>query len=157
MDDAAAMKGAAGALIVHETGPAGYPFSVVQNKVDEQFDLETPDKNMSRVSIEGWITLDQARKLFTFGGHDFDALKKEAATREFTPVALGANASITIRNTLRRLESQNVMGRIDGADPAHKDEYVVYTAHWDHLGSLIGIGPDRALPWQSPFCDFQTA
>jgi Zn-dependent M28 family amino/carboxypeptidase len=130
----AAMKGAAGALIVHETGPAGYPFSVVQNKVDEQFDLVTPDKNMGRAAIEGWISLDQARKLFTFGGRDFDALKTQAATREFKPVALGATASMSIRNTLRRLDSQNVLGKIEGADPARKDEYVVYTAHWDHLG-----------------------
>src|SRR5215831_3168838 len=130
----AAMKGAAGALIVHETGPAGYPFSVVQNKVDEQFDLVTPDKNMGRAAIEGWISLDQARKLFTFGGRDFDALKTQAATREFKPVALGVTASMTIRNTLRKLDSQNVMGKIEGADPARKDEYVVYTAHWDHLG-----------------------
>jgi Zn-dependent M28 family amino/carboxypeptidase len=130
----AAMKGAAGALVVHETEPAGYPFSVVQNKVDEQFDLVTPDKNMGRVSVEGWITLDQARKLFAFSGQNFDALKKQAATREFRPVALGATASMTIHNTLRRLDSQNVLGKIEGADPARRDEYVVYTAHWDHLG-----------------------
>src|SRR5262245_59668450 len=78
----AARKGAAGALIVHETGPAGYPFSVVQNKVDEQFDLVTPDKNMGRAAIEGWISLDQARKLLTFSGQDFDTLKTQAATRE---------------------------------------------------------------------------
>jgi Zn-dependent M28 family amino/carboxypeptidase len=136
----AAMKGAAGALVVHETEPAGYPFSVVQNKVGEQFDLETPDKNMSRASVEGWITVDQARKLFAFSGQDFDALKTQAATREFKPVALGTTASMTIHNTLRRLESRNVMGKIDGADPAHRDEYVVYTAHWDHLGkSARGI------------------
>ena len=136
----AAMKGAAGALVVHETEPAGYPFSVVQNKVDEQFDLVTPDKNMGRVSIEGWITVDQARKLFAFGGQDFDALKKQAATPDFKPVALGVTASMTIHNTLRRLDSQNVMGKIEGADPARKDQYVVYTAHWDHLGkSAEGI------------------
>ena len=135
-----AMKGAAAVLIVHETIPAAYPFSVVQNKVDEQFDLVTPDKNMGRSSIEGWITVDQARNLFKFGGQDYDALKKQAATREFKPVPLGVMASMTIRNTLRRLDSQNVLGQIEGADPAHKDEYVVYTAHWDHLGkSAEGI------------------
>jgi Zn-dependent M28 family amino/carboxypeptidase len=135
-----AMKGAAAVLIVHETIPAAYPFSVVQNKVDEQFDLVTPDKNMGRSSIEGWITVDQARNLFKFGGQDYDALKKQAATHEFKPVSLGVTASMTIRNTLRRLDSQNVLGKIEGADPAHKDEYVVYTAHWDHLGkSAEGI------------------
>jgi Zn-dependent M28 family amino/carboxypeptidase len=130
----AAMKGAAAAIIVHETIPAGYPFSVLQNNVNEQFTLETPDRNMNRVSIEGWIPVDQARKVFALGGRDYDELKKVAATREFKPVPLGLTASMTIRNTLRRLESQNVMGKIDGADPAVKDQYVIYTAHWDHLG-----------------------
>ncbi len=129
-----AMKGAAAVLLVHETGPAGYPFSVVQGKVGEQFDLVTPDKNMGRVAIEGWITLDQAHKLFAMAGKDFDALKKQAATREFTPVPLGVTASMTIHNTLRTIDSQNVLAKLEGADPARRDEYVVYTAHWDHYG-----------------------
>src|SRR5215831_1305808 len=129
-----AMKGAAGVLIVHETGPAGYGFNVVQGKTGEQFDLITPDKNMGRPAIEGWITLDKARDLLKLAGQDFDALKKQAATREFKPVPLGVTASMTIRNTLRTIESQNVMGKIEGADDALKNEYVVYTAHWDHYG-----------------------
>jgi Zn-dependent M28 family amino/carboxypeptidase len=129
-----AMKGAAGVLIVHETETAGYGFNVVQSKVSEQFDLVTPDKNMSRVSVEGWMTLDQSRKIFGLAGQDFDALKKRAVTREFRPVPLGVTASMTIHNTLRTIDSQNVIAKLDGADPAHKDEYVVYTAHWDHLG-----------------------
>jgi Zn-dependent M28 family amino/carboxypeptidase len=133
-----AMKGAAGVLIVHETGPAGYPFEVVQAKTTEQFDLVTPDKNMGRVNIEGWITLDRAKELMRAAGQDFDALKKQAATRDFKPVPLGVTASMTIHNKLRTIDSQNVVARLDGSDPALKDEYVVYTAHWDHLG----IGPD---------------
>src|SRR5436190_9486893 len=136
----AATKGAAGVIIVHETEPASYPFSVVQNKVDEQFDLVTPDKNMSRVSIESWISLESAHKVFKMAGQDFDTLKQQAATRDFTPVPLGVAASMTIQNKLRTLDSQNVMGKIEGADSAHRDEYVVYTAHWDHLGkSAEGI------------------
>jgi Zn-dependent M28 family amino/carboxypeptidase len=129
----AAQKGAAGALIVHETGPAGYGFNVVQGKTGEQFDLVTPDKNMGRVAIEGWITLDQSRKLLQMAGRDFDALKKEAATREFRPVPLGVTASMTIRNTLRTIDSHNVIGKLTGADARLKNEYVVYTAHWDHF------------------------
>src|SRR5580765_2594197 len=78
-----AMKGAAGVLIIHETGPAGYGFNVVQGKTGEQFDLVTPDKNMGRPSIEGWITLDKAREVLKLAGQDFDTLKKQAATREF--------------------------------------------------------------------------
>ena len=134
----AARKGAAGVVIVHETGPAGYPFEVVQAKTTEQFDLVTPDKNMGRVNVEGWITLDQARALMQMAGQDLDMLKKQAATREFEPVPLGVTASMTIHNTLRTIDSQNVVAKIDGSDPALKDEYVVYTAHWDHLG----VGPD---------------
>ena len=129
-----AQKGAAGVLIVHETGPAGYGFNVVQGKTGEQFDLVTPDKNMGRAAIEGWITLDQAKKLLRSSGQDFDALKKKAATREFTPVPLGTTASMTIKNTLRTINSRNVIAKLEGSDPKLKDEYVVYTAHWDHFG-----------------------
>jgi Zn-dependent M28 family amino/carboxypeptidase len=134
-----AMQHAAAVLIVHETEPAGYPFEVVQAKTTEQFDLVTPDKNMGRVNIEGWITLDRARDLMQLAGQDFDALKKQAATRDFKPVPLGVAASMTITNTLRTIDSQNVVARLEGSDPALKDEYVVYTAHWDHLG----IGPEQ--------------
>src|SRR5437773_3682821 len=129
-----AQKGAAAVLIVHETGPAGYPFSVVQGKTGEQFDLVTPDKNMGRAAIEGWITLDQAKALLFLAGKDFDALKKEAATREFKPVPLGFTASMTIHNTLRTIDSKNVVAKLEGGDPNLKDEYIVYTAHWDHFG-----------------------
>jgi Zn-dependent M28 family amino/carboxypeptidase len=138
-----AQRGAAGVLIIHETGPAGYPFEVVQSKVSEQFDLVTPDKNMGRVSIEGWITLDQGRKLLKMAGQDFDALKKQAATREFKPVPLGVTASMTIANTLRTIDSRNVIAKLEGGDPALKDEYVVYTAHWDHLGIGPAVDGDR--------------
>ncbi|PWT86979.1 MAG: peptidase M28, partial [Blastocatellia bacterium] len=130
----AAQKGASGALIIHETIPAGYPFNVVQSKTGEQFDLVTPDKNMGRAAIEGWITSDVGKRLLKMAGQDFDALKKQALTREFKPVPLGLTASIDIRNKLRTIDSQNVMAKLEGSDPARRDEYVVYTAHWDHLG-----------------------
>jgi Zn-dependent M28 family amino/carboxypeptidase len=129
-----AQKGAAGVLIVHETGPAGYPFGVVQGKTGEQFDLVTPDKNLTRAAIEGWITLDSTQKLFKMAGQDFDALKKQAATRDFKPVPLGVTASMTIHNKLRTINSKNVLAKLDGSDPRLRNEYVVYTAHWDHFG-----------------------
>src|SRR5580765_5846757 len=130
----AAQKGAAGALIIHETEPAGYGFNVVQGKTGEQFDLVTPDKNMGRAAVEGWITLDSAKSLLKSAGQDFDALKKNAATRDFTPVPLAATASMTIANKLRTINSRNVIAKLEGSDPKLKDEYVVYTAHWDHFG-----------------------
>jgi Zn-dependent M28 family amino/carboxypeptidase len=133
-----AKKGARGIIIVHETEPAGYPFGVIQSASGERFDLATPDKNMWRASVEGWISLDRAKQLFTMAGQDFDALKARAATREFNPVPLGVTASVQIKNTLRTLDSRNVAAKLEGSDPKLKDEYVVYTAHWDHLG----IGPD---------------
>jgi Zn-dependent M28 family amino/carboxypeptidase len=129
-----AQKGAAGVLIVHETGPAGYGFNVIQGKTGEQFDLVTPDKNMGRVAIEGWITLDQTKALLKSAGQDFDALKAQAATREFKPVPLGVTASMTITNSLRTIASRNVVAKVEGSDPRLNDEYVVYTAHWDHFG-----------------------
>lgn len=136
-------KGAAGVIIIHETGPAGYPFDVVQNKVTEQFDLVTPDKNMGRAAIEGWISNDQGKKLLELAGQDFDALKKQAATREFQPVPLGVTASISLHNKLRTIDSRNVVAKLEGADPVLKDEFVVYTAHWDHLGIGPAVNGDR--------------
>jgi Zn-dependent M28 family amino/carboxypeptidase len=125
---------AAGVLLVHETGPAGYPFAVVQGKTAEQFDLVTPDKNMGRSDVEGWITLDQAKALFTMAGQNFDSLKARAATREFRPVPLGVTASVQLQNRMREIESRNVVAKLEGSDATLKNEYVVYTAHWDHFG-----------------------
>lgn len=130
----AAALGAAGMLIVHEEGPAGYPWAVVQGMGGEKFDLVTPDRNLGRATMEGWIHLDVARRLLAMAGQDFDSLKARAATREFAPVPLGLTASIGIRNTLRTLDSRNVIARLEGSDPVLRDEYVVYTAHWDHFG-----------------------
>jgi Zn-dependent M28 family amino/carboxypeptidase len=138
-----ARKGAAGVLIVHEQGPAGYPFSVVQGNLNEKFDLVTPDKNAGRAAIEGWVTLDAARKIFKMAGQDFDALKKQAATRDFKPVPLGLTASLGIKNTMRTIDSRNVVARLEGSDPAHKDEYVVYSAHWDHFGVGAPVKGDK--------------
>ncbi|HVH27015.1 MAG TPA: M28 family peptidase [Vicinamibacterales bacterium] len=131
----AAEKGAAAALLIHETGPAGYPFQVVQDGfTGERFDLVTPDKNMSRSSIEAWLSLDAGKKLLELGGQDFDVLKEQAATRDFTPVPLGVTASMALKNTLKTIDSQNVIARLEGSDSARKAEHVIYTAHWDHFG-----------------------
>jgi len=132
-----ARRGAAAILVVHETGPAGYPFSVVQGFLGERFNLVTPDKNMSRAAIEGWLSLDAAKRIFRMAGQDFDAMKKRALTREFKPVPLGVRASLGVTNKIRTIDSQNVLARLEGSDARMKDEYVVYSAHWDHLG----VGP----------------
>ncbi|MBI1746640.1 MAG: M28 family peptidase [Acidobacteria bacterium] len=135
----AAEKGAAGCLIIHETEPAGYPWDVVKGSWSgEQFDLVAADKNLSRCAVEGWITYEKAKALFAMTGKDLDALKKSAVERNFKPVALGAKAAVTIQNKLRMIDSHNVVAKLEGHDPKRRNEYVVYTAHWDHLG----IGPE---------------
>ncbi len=133
--EVASQKGAAAALIVHEAGPAGYPFSVVLGSWGrENFDIPSPDGNASRVAVEAWIGLEKAKELFRASGQDFEALKRSAASRSFRPVDLHAKASFEVKNTAREVLSKNVVARLEGSDPKLKDEYVVYTAHWDHLG-----------------------
>src|SRR2546430_224119 len=131
----AAKKGAAAAIIIHETEPAAYPWQVVRSSWSkENFELDNPNKNMDAVSARSWITLDVAKKLFTDCGQDFDAVKKAGVTKESRPVALNAKAKIDIKQTLRSFKSHNVIGKLEGSDPALKDEYIIYSAHWDHLG-----------------------
>jgi Zn-dependent M28 family amino/carboxypeptidase len=133
--DKAAEMGAAGVLVIHETGPAGYPFSVAQGMGGERFNLSTPDKNMDKSAIQGWISLEATTALLKAAGHDFNDLKARATTREFTPVPLKATASVTLKQATRSLDSQNVVAKITGSDATLKDEYVLYTAHWDHFGT----------------------
>jgi Zn-dependent M28 family amino/carboxypeptidase len=137
----AAEKGAAGVLVVHETGPAGYPWAVPKGSFTiENFDLISKDKNMSRVNIEGWITDTKTREMLAALGLNFDSMKKAATRSDFKPVALKAHAKLAIENKVRQIDSHNVVGLLEGSDPKLKDEYVIYTAHWDHLG--IGL-PDQ--------------
>jgi Zn-dependent M28 family amino/carboxypeptidase len=131
----AAQKGATAAVIIHETEPAAYPYSVVKSSWGkENFELDAPDKNKDAVQVRSWITLDVAKKLLGDCGQDFDALKKSAIAKDFRPVALNAKAKIAIKQTLRSFKSHNVIGKLEGSDPKLKDEYIIYTAHWDHLG-----------------------
>ena len=138
-----ARRGAAGILIVHEEALAGYPFQVVQGNLEEKFDLVTPDKNMNRSAIEGWVTLDTAKAILKMAGQDFDALKKQALTREFKPIPLNLKASLAVKNTMHTIDSRNVLAKIEGSDPRLRDEYVVYSAHWDHLGLCGPAKGDR--------------
>ena len=131
----AAEKGAAAALIVHETGPAGYPYAVVlAGWGRESINVVAEDGNAGRAAVEGWITVDKARQLLQTAGLDFDALKASARSRDFRPVALEGTASIRVENTLRTMRSRNVIAKLEGSDPELRNEYLVYTAHWDHLG-----------------------
>jgi Zn-dependent M28 family amino/carboxypeptidase len=131
----AAQKGATAAIIIHETEPAAYPWQVVKSSWGkENFELDNPNKNMDAVSARSWITLDAAKKLLADCGQNFDAVKKSAVTKDFQPVMLNAKTSIEIKQQIRSFKSHNVIGKLEGSDPKLNGEYVIYTAHWDHLG-----------------------
>lgn len=131
----ATQKGAAAAIIIHETGPAGYPYEVISGSWSrENFDISKPNKNMDRVAVEAWITNEKAKQLFAAAGKNYEQLKAAAAKKDFKPVPLGAKANFNIKNKLREVKSRNVIAKLEGQDPTLKDEFVVYTAHWDHLG-----------------------
>ncbi len=138
----AARQGAAGAFIIHETEPAGYPWEVVKNSWSgQQFDLVSKDNNLGRCAIEGWLTIDTAREIFQQAGQDLQALSQAATTREFKALPLGVRASLSLRNDIEHSESNNVIAVLPGADRA--DEYVIYMAHWDHFGLDPNLEGDK--------------
>ena len=128
----ASRQGAAGAIIVHETAPASYGWSVVANSWSgPQYGLVSADKGASRVAVEGWLTLDAAKKVFADAGLDFDQEKANAMQGPYSK-AMDINASVTVNNTFKKSESNNVIATLPGAE--FPDEHIIYTAHWDHLG-----------------------
>src|SRR5215471_453651 len=137
----AARQGAAGALIVHETEYAGYPWQVVRGSWSgEQFDMVRPDKGTSTVPLQGWITHEVAGDLFKNAGFDFAEMKKKALEKDFKPIPLKARVSIQVTNKMRTIDSNNVIGVLEGQVP---DEYVMYTAHWDHFGIGEPVNGDK--------------
>ncbi len=128
----ASRQGAAGAIIVHETAPASYGWSVVANSWSgPQYGLVSADKGASRVAVEGWLTLDAAKKVFADAGLDFDQEKANAMQGPYNK-AIDIKASVTVNNTFKKSESNNVIATLPGAE--FPDEHIIYTAHWDHLG-----------------------
>ncbi|MGZ3383258.1 MAG: M28 family peptidase, partial [Isosphaeraceae bacterium] len=133
----AAKLGASAAILVHEDGPAGYPFSVVQGSWSrENFDIVTSGSvaPAPAVPVKGWIDSPTAKALCLAAGQDLAALKLAAVRRDFRPVVLNARARFDIEVKARQVQSHNVIARLEGSDQALKNQYVVYTAHWDHLG-----------------------
>ncbi len=129
----AGRQGAVGALIIHDTDAAGYPWEVVASSWSgPQFGLVAEDANLSRPAVEGWLTLDAAAALFERAGLDLATLGVRAAREDFEAMSLGLAASLEIRNTIEHSTSHNVVGRLAGAD--RPGEAIVYMAHWDHLG-----------------------
>ncbi|HEX7081646.1 MAG TPA: M28 family peptidase [Gammaproteobacteria bacterium] len=134
--ESAARQGAAGAIIIHTTPSAGYPWQVVQTSwTGTQYELPAGDE--PRMQIEAWITEPSAERLAALGGFDLAELVERAKQRDFEPVPLGVTTSIALENTLERTSSANVLGVLRGSGPELADEYVIYTAHHDHLGRAM--------------------
>jgi Zn-dependent M28 family amino/carboxypeptidase len=136
----AARQGAAGVLLIHTTPSASYGWSVVQNSWDgvERFQLAQGEPG---TPLQGWMTEDMARTLFKAGGQDLDALRAQAERSDFRPVALHAKVGGDMKAAVRKVDQFNVAGIVPGTDPKLKDEVVIYSAHWDHLG-MQGAGAD---------------
>jgi Zn-dependent M28 family amino/carboxypeptidase len=128
----AARRGAAGVLLIHTDASASYGWSVVQNSwTAERFQLADADLG---TGMQGWMTEATARALFSAAGQDLDKLRASAEDKSFKPVPLNASVVGLSRSTVRTLEQFNVAGIVPGTDPKLKDEVVIYSAHWDHLG-----------------------
>ncbi|MFN0120391.1 MAG: M28 family peptidase [Blastocatellia bacterium] len=130
----AARRGAAGVILIHTNESAGYGWTVVKNSWGgEGFGL-VPDGSVNSLSLKSWVTEDAAKRIAQLAGQDLDALRQSAGTREFKPVPLNVRAEGALKYTTRRVSSPNVVGILRGGDEALKNEYVVYSAHWDHFG-----------------------
>jgi Zn-dependent M28 family amino/carboxypeptidase len=131
-------RGAAGMLIVHTTAAASYPWQVVvgSNSVEHRL-LPRPSNAPPPIGVRGWITDSAATALLAQAGLNMAALRKQAESRDFRPVSTGIMMDMSMQNTMQHMAANNVIGVVRGIDPKVRDEYVAYSAHWDHLG----IGP----------------
>jgi Zn-dependent M28 family amino/carboxypeptidase len=131
-------RGAAGMLIVHTTERAGYPWHVVVNSNSTEHRLLPRDPSLpAPIGVRGWITDSAATALLAQAGLDMSQLRKQAESRDFRPVPTGIIIDASMKNSVQRMAANNVIGVVRGIDPTVRDEYVAYSAHWDHFG----IGP----------------
>ena len=138
----AAEKGALGAIVIHTTPSAGYRYEVIRNSWSrEMFDLE--EKSIAQVlRLKAWTTEEATRKYFQLAGHSLDSLMKLAEERTFKPVPLGITLSTSMKLTIKRLQTNNIVGKVTGSDPVLKDQYLVFSAHYDHFGIGIPVNGD---------------
>jgi Zn-dependent M28 family amino/carboxypeptidase len=138
----AARRGAVGAILLHTSESAGYPWSVVRTSNGSwRFDIaRTSSDKTPFLKIRSWVTDEAAHRMFSLAGLNLDELRKQAASRDFKPVKMNLTAAIDLNSELKRVQAPNVVAVLPGRDPKLRDEYVVYSAHWDHFG--IGA-PDK--------------
>jgi Zn-dependent M28 family amino/carboxypeptidase len=138
----AARRGAAGVILLHTDESAGYPWGVVRTSNGSwRFDIaRNAGDTTPFLNIRSWVTDATARQIMKLAGQDLDNLRAKAASRDFQPIALGLKGKINLKSEVKRVQAPNVVGILPGRDPKLRDEYVIYSAHWDHLG--IGA-PDQ--------------
>ena len=137
----AARQGAAAAIIIHATEPAAYPWAVVQSSwTGPQLELDQKGDHMDQSKVIGWMQHDAAERVFASAGKDLAALTQAAGTKGFRAVPLGLTMSTGFDNAIKRQASKNVIGILPGT--AAPDDYVLYSAHWDHLGRCDAVDGD---------------
>jgi Zn-dependent M28 family amino/carboxypeptidase len=138
----AARRGAAGVILLHTDESAGYPWSVVRTSNGSwRFDIAREAGDASPfLKIRSWVTDDAARRMMKLAGQDLDDLRRRAAARDFRPIKLNLKGSINLKSEVKRVQAPNVAGILTGRDPRLRDQYVVFSGHWDHLG--VGA-PDK--------------
>jgi Zn-dependent M28 family amino/carboxypeptidase len=137
----AARQGAAGAIIIHETAPAAYPWAVIQSATGgARWDVVRADRGASRAGFEGWINSDVAMETFRRAGLNFEQLKARAQQRGFRPVPMNLTGSLTLEQSWEERTTYNIVGVLPGSE--RPDETIIYTAHWDHLGRCPPVDGD---------------
>ncbi len=138
----AARRGAVGAILIHTSESAGYPWSVVRTSNGSwRFDIarNAGDKTPF-LKVRSWVTDDAAHRMFALAGLSLDELRRQATSRDFRPVKMNVTASLDLNSEVKRVQAPNVVATLPGSDPKLRNEYVVFSAHWDHFG--IGA-PDK--------------
>lgn len=134
-------QGALGALIIHTTETAGYGWEVVRNSWSKE-DPQVPLEGQSALQFAGWVTQEAGERLLKMAGYSVPQLLKAADERSFRPIPLGIRFRGRFQARLRSIESRNVLGLVEGSDAQRKSQYVIYSAHWDHLGRAVAVGGD---------------
>jgi Zn-dependent M28 family amino/carboxypeptidase len=130
----AAEQGALGAIVIHTTPSAGYRYEVIQNSWSrEMFDLDEKS-TANKLKLKAWTTEEATKKYLELAGFSLDTLTAMAQSASFKPVPLGITLNGTMRSVIKRIETNNIIGKVEGSDPSLKDQYIIFSAHYDHFG-----------------------
>jgi len=127
-------QGARACIIIHTTPTAGYGWEVVRNSWGREQPFVKLAPGEPALALAGWLTADAGGKLLAMAGHSVDKLLKASESRDFRPIPLGIHIQASLSSAIREMDTRNVAAVVPGSDPKLKDEAVIFTAHWDHLG-----------------------